>query len=77
LLIIIFYLLFRFSKYFIKEDDIKTVCGVSKSFFNVLSDMLGSSLNDGKLISKTDKLFLFFMKLKFNLPFQVLVFLIN
>ena len=52
------------------SEDLKSVCGVSESFFLVLSDMLGLSVKDGRLMSKTEKLILFLMKLKHNLSFQ-------
>ena len=54
------------------DEEIKSVTGVSREFLSLLSAMIGSLVPDGRRLSKRDKLILFFMKLKFNLPFLCL-----
>ena len=54
------------------DAELKSLCGISLAYLSLISEMIGSLINDGRKISKMDKLLLFFMKLKFNLPFLCL-----
>ena len=59
------------------DEELKSFCGISLGFLCLISDMIGSLVKDGRKVSKRDKLLLFFMKLKFNLPFLCLAILFD
>ena len=61
------------DKFKIKSDEeLKSVCGITLAYLSVISTMIGTAVANGRKVSKRDKLILFFIKLKFNLPFLCL-----